>query len=79
MKQIPPNGSRRQILQQTIEQLRELRNAEFARDPRSKTGIAAGQFLIFLRQVESGIVPPRKGLWQFLRLVARADSYREAA
>jgi hypothetical protein len=77
MKDIHQNGSNSQILQKTIEQLRDLRNAEFALDPRSKAGIAAGQFLIFMRQVEEGIVPPRKGLRQFIRLVARA--HREAA
>lgn len=79
MKDIHQNGSNSQILQKTIEQLRDLRNAEFALDPRSKTGIAAGQFLIFMRQVEEGIVPPRKGLRQFLRLVAHTNTRRETA
>lgn len=78
MRRDTPERSSSQILQHTIEQLRELRNAEFSRDPRSKTGIAAGQLLIFMRQVEAGIVPPRKGLRQFLRLVASTNSHREA-
>ena len=65
-------------LDQLVEDVRQVRERAFRNHPRSKTGIAAGQFLILLLQVQKGKYLPRKSLRGFFRFIGR-DNFREAA
>jgi hypothetical protein len=67
-------------LHQLVKNVRQVRERALRKHPRSKTGIAAGQFLILLLQVQKGARLPRKSLRGFFRFIARdPESFREEA
>jgi hypothetical protein len=65
---------------QLVEDVRFIRERSFAKNPRSRTGVVAGQFLILLRQLQKGERPHRRSLRGFFRFISRdPESFREAA
>lgn len=48
------NPHSQDVLNGLVEDVRTIRQRSFSKNPRSKTGIAAGQFLILLLQIQKG-------------------------
>lgn len=57
------------ILDELIEDVRSVRNRAFSNNPRSRAGVAAGQFMLLLLQLRSGLRPSRKSLRNFFFFV----------
>ncbi len=65
---------------QLVEDVRFIRQRSFAKNPRSRTGVVAGQFLLLLLQIQKGERPHRKSLRGFFRFISRdSESFWEAA
>lgn len=67
-------------LDQLVEDVRSIRRRSFYTNPRSRTGIVAGQFLLLLLQIQRGDRLRRRSLRGFFRLISRdTEAFREAA
>jgi hypothetical protein len=68
---ITPKPSGQVALEGVVRDLRVIRQRSFSTNPRSRTGIVAGQLLLLLRELQGGKRPSRRSLRGFVRFVAR--------
>jgi len=68
---------RAQVLKSVLADLRVIRDGAFLRDRRSSVGVCAGQLLILLLQLDSGVAPRRDSLFNFVRFVAHVGQNGE--
>lgn len=72
--------ARQDVLDQLVQDIRSIRQQSFSKNPRSQTGVVAGQFLILLLQIQKGRCPRRRSLRGFFRFVSRdVDGFWRAA
>ena len=68
------------ILDELVQDIRSIRQRSFSKNPRSRTGVVAGQVLLLLLQVQNGQHLNRKSLKRFFHFVGRdAEGWRDAA
>ncbi len=77
--QFPSGPRKKQALEKLRAELRAVRAEAFRSDPRSRAGVACGQFLILIQCLNSGVLPKRASLLRFFSFVgAGAEQSREA-
>ena len=80
METIVQRSPQSQYLDDLVRDIRTIRQRSFSKNPRSRTGVVAGQFLLLLLQIQKGERPHRKSLRGFFRFISRdPESFQEAA
>ena len=80
LRNTTPAVEKQHSLDQLVEDVRAIRRRSFSKNPRSRTGVVAGQFLLLLLEIQKGEHLHRRSLRGFFHFVSRdSDTFREAA
>ncbi|MGA8872465.1 MAG: hypothetical protein WB460_15060 [Candidatus Acidiferrales bacterium] len=81
-QEAPPQGVEIAVLDQLVQDIRVIRQRSFSKNPKSRTGVVAGQVLLLLIEAQKGKRLPRRSLHGFFRFISRdrdTDRFFEAA